>query len=54
MKQACNFFTIYLLTLDLVHDLAVGDEPVTVFLESLWHRVESPEELRGIRLDDSR
>lgn len=40
--------------LDLVHYLAVGDGPVTVFLESRWHRVESPEELRNIRLDDAR
>lgn len=39
--------------LDLVHDLVVGDDPVTVFLESRCHRVESLEELWGVRLDDS-
>ena len=40
--------------LDPVHNLIVGDGPITVFLEPFLHRVESLEEFRSIWRDDSR
>lgn len=55
-KQRRNpfYYSLHTTSPHRVHDLVVGYEPVTVFLESLWHRVKPLEELRGIWLDDSR
>jgi hypothetical protein len=53
-KQQSNFFTRHLILSDLVHNFVIGDDSVTVFLESFRYRIKSLRELRGIRLYGSR